>query len=194
MGLLPLTVVSVDRLPDYLLSLGLEILAAAPSTTDTELAGTAFMAAYLSPSQPGFGALNNASLFGSSSLLARMMGSISKILAQASAPPPVSPFGGRGVKRVPRGVQGGPPLLGYGGPVDPGGLSPPCHSGSSLAVFGALFLHFQPPSKFRLSAYPAHFTRNLFFFVGGPDLLPSWLLQSPALLCLVGQIQTRMCP
>ena len=88
MGFLPSVVVPVDRLPDYLLSLGLEILAAAPSTTDTKLAGTAFMAAYLSPSQPGFGALNNASLVGSSSLLARMMGSTSEILAQASAPPP----------------------------------------------------------------------------------------------------------
>ena len=50
MGLQPSTVVPVDRLPDYLLSSGLEILAAAPSPTDIELTGTAFMAAYLSPS------------------------------------------------------------------------------------------------------------------------------------------------
>ena len=45
-------VVPVDRLPDSLLSSGLEILAGlcAPSPTDNTLGGTAFMAAYLSPS------------------------------------------------------------------------------------------------------------------------------------------------
>jgi len=53
MELQPSTVVPVDRLPDYLLSSGLDILAAAPSPTVTELTSMAFMAAYLSPSQPG---------------------------------------------------------------------------------------------------------------------------------------------
>ena len=55
MGLQPLAVVPVDCLPDYLLSSGLDISAAAPLPTVTELKSTAFMAAYLSPSQPGFG-------------------------------------------------------------------------------------------------------------------------------------------
>ena len=113
--------------------------------TDTEFAGTAFMAAYLSPSQPGFGALGSASLIGYSSLSARMMGSTSELSDRASALPPVSPLGGLGIKRVPRGVQGGPPLLGYRGQVDPDGSSPPCRSGSSLVVTGGLVPPLQTP-------------------------------------------------
>jgi hypothetical protein len=53
----PLTIVNIDRLPDYLLNSGLEILSelAALSPTAAAVASTAFMASYLSPSSPGVG-------------------------------------------------------------------------------------------------------------------------------------------
>ena len=55
MGVPPSTVVNIDRLPDYLLNSGLEILAgwAAPLPADAAMAGTASMASYLSPSSSG---------------------------------------------------------------------------------------------------------------------------------------------
>ena len=154
MGLQPSTVVPVDRLPDYLLSSGLDILAAAPSPTVTGLASTAFMAAYLSPSQPG--------------------------------------FGGFGVNRAPRGVQVGPPLSGYGDPVNPDGSFPPRHSSSNLAVTGGS----NPPLSTPVQTPSVGLSRSLHTEPGetveGPNLFPSWLLPPPALLLLVGRIQMRM--
>jgi hypothetical protein len=57
MGVPPSTIVIIDRLPDYLLNSGLEILSdlAAISPTAAAVAGTAFMASYLSPSSLGIG-------------------------------------------------------------------------------------------------------------------------------------------
>jgi hypothetical protein len=87
MGVPPLTVVNIDRLPDYLLTSGVEILAswAAPSPTGAALAGTAFMAAYLSPSSSGVGTSRP---LGPSSSSARPMGGLSSLSASTSAPPP----------------------------------------------------------------------------------------------------------
>jgi hypothetical protein len=87
MGVPPSTVVNIDRLPDYLLNSGLEILAvwAAPSPTDAALANTAFMASYLSPSSSGVGTSRP---LGPSSSSARPMGGLSSLSARASVPPP----------------------------------------------------------------------------------------------------------
>jgi hypothetical protein len=147
-GVLPSTVINIDRLPDYLLNSGLEILAgwAAPLPTDAALAGTAFMASYLSPSSLGVGTLGP---LGPSSLSARPMGGLSSLSARASAPPPLSVLGGFGVPGVPRGdqVQGGPPLSGSGVPADPHGSSPPrCHPSTS-AFIGGLVSMFRTPVR-----------------------------------------------
>jgi hypothetical protein len=122
MGVPPLTVVNIDCLSDYLLNSGLEILAgwAAPSPTNAALAGTAFMASYLSPSSSGVG---TSGPLGPSSSSVRPMGGLSSLSARASALPPVSILGRFGVPGVSRGdqVQGGPPLSGSGVPADPHG-------------------------------------------------------------------------
>ena len=79
-GVPPSMVVYIDRLPDYLLHSGLEILAglAALPPTDAALAGTAFMASYLSPSSSGVCTLGS---LGPSSLSARPMGGLSSLSA-----------------------------------------------------------------------------------------------------------------
>jgi hypothetical protein len=140
------SIVPVDRLPDYLLSLGLDILAGlwAPSPTDAALQGTAFMAACLSPSASGL-PLGGASVsspsvglsaVGPRALLPdRLLGGSSAALARPSAPPPVSSL------RAPV-ISGGPPFSGSRGPVDPGGLSPPLQSSASQFMGGSV-----PPSS-----------------------------------------------
>ena len=133
-------VVPVDRLPDYLLSSGLELMAGlrALSPTDNTFGGMAFMAAYLSPSAsgpPSVGVLRGPSVGASlgpssgggltvvgppASTSAQFMGGLSATPAWISAPPPVS----------------------MGGSCRPGGSSSSCFgrsSGSGQLVSAALF-------------------------------------------------------
>ena len=119
------SVVPVDHLPDHLLSSGLEIMVGlcAPSPTNNTFGGTAFMAAYLSPSASGpplMGTSVASSVGASSGVVssARFMGGSSVVSARLSAPLPASSLGGSA-------VLGGPPFPVSGGPVDPGGSSPP---------------------------------------------------------------------
>jgi hypothetical protein len=55
MGVSALAVISIDRLPNHLLSSGLELMSSlhAPSPTNAEFMGTMFMAAYLLPTVSG---------------------------------------------------------------------------------------------------------------------------------------------
>ena len=148
MGVPPSTVVNIDRLPDYLLTSGLEILAswAAPLLTNAALAGTAFMATYLSPSSSGVGTSRP---LGPSSSSARPMGGLSSLSARTSAPPPVSVLGRFGVPGAPRGdqVHGGPPLLGSGVLADPHGSSPPHPRPSTSTFIGGSFATFRTPIR-----------------------------------------------
>jgi hypothetical protein len=136
------SVVPVDRLPDYLLSSGLEIMAVlrSPSPTDTTVGGMTFMAAYLSSSASG-PPLVGASAGPSVGVLplvvppvpssARFTGGSSAASAWLSAPPPASSVGGYA-------ILGGPPFPVSGGPVDPGGSPPPRHSSSSVFMGGSV--------------------------------------------------------
>jgi hypothetical protein len=120
----------------------LEILAgwAAVSPTDAALAadaalaGTAFMASYLSPSSSGVGTTGPLGPLSSS---AQAMGGLSSLSARVSAPPPLSVSGGFGVPGVLRGVrvQGGSSFSGPG-VADPQGSSSPrrTSTGSSRSL------------------------------------------------------------
>ena len=136
------SVVPVDRLPDYLLSSGLEIMAVlrSPSPTDTTVGGMAFMAGYLSSLASGpplVGASAGPSVGVLPSVVppvpssARFTGGSSAASAWLSAPPPASSLGGYA-------VLGGPPFPVSGGPVDPGGSPPPRRSSSSVFMGGSV--------------------------------------------------------
>ena len=196
MGVPPSTVVNIDRLPDYLLTSGLEILAswAAPSPTGAALAGTAFMAAYLSPSSSGVGTSRP---LGPSSSSARPMGGLSSLSASTSAPPQSLSWAGLVFQGLRVAIKFTGVLLfrdlafrrihmvrPHPTPVPPLRLSS-----------GARFQRSVPLSAIRMSARPNLFTRILGGFVGGLGLLLlSRLLLPPALLRLGGPILTRMCP
>ena len=160
-------VIPVDRLPDSLLSSGLEILAGlcAPSPTDNNLGGTAFMAAYLSPSTsgsplveavvgPSLGALAALPLvsgLAASSSAQSMGGSLAGLPSVSGllAPSPAQFVGGSSATLAWLSVP--PPISSgwgpSGGPVDPGGLSPPLLSSSVNCMGGS-----GPPS----SGTPVH--------------------------------------
>jgi hypothetical protein len=181
----------------------LEILAgwAAVSPTDAALAanaalaGTAFMASYLSPSSSGVGTTGPLGPLSSS---AQAMGGLSSLSARVSAPPPLSVSGGFGVPGVLRGVrvQGGSSFSGPG-VADPQGSSSPrrTSTGSSRSLHtdpGELRGGTRPPPFMAFHTDPGGFG-------GGLGLLPSWLLLPLArlilplaLLRLGGPIPKRM--
>lgn len=151
MGISPSSVLSVDRLPDYLLNSGLEILAGltAPSPTAATLEGTAFLSAYLSPSSSGIGAsssgsgvrsLGGAPPDASSSSSGRAVGGLYDRSGPPPAPPPPYSVGQVPAPLVLDGLSGAPilgpggsaPYPGPGGSSDPSGASPPRHSSPSV--------------------------------------------------------------
>ena len=151
MGISPSSVLSVDRLPDYLLNSGLEILAGltAPSPTAATLEGTAFLSAYLSPSSSGIGAsssgsgvrsLGGAPPDASSSSSGRAVGGLYDRSGPPPAPPPPYSVGQVPAPLVLDGLSGAPilgpggsaPYPGPGGSSDPSGASPPRHSSRSV--------------------------------------------------------------
>lgn len=171
-------VVPVDLLPDYLLNLGLEILArlAAPSSMDAALASMAFMAAYLSTSQSGFGAPGEAPTVCPLSSSARMVGaSLHFWLGFLRLPSRGSAL---------QGLQVDLAILLFsimGGRRIPA-VRPPLAVPSRRHFRGDLFPRSPPLSVIRTSARPDRFTRILGGCVGDLGLLPSWLLPPLALL------------
>ncbi len=128
MGVLASAVVSVDRLPDHLLSSGLELMSAlrAPSLTIAEFMGMMFMAPYLLPtaSVPSSvgGPQNGLSVGGLPvSVLAAAQGNIALHVGSQVGSSVGGPHVGSSV--------GGPPVpLSAAAPVDPGNFSPPRRS------------------------------------------------------------------
>jgi hypothetical protein len=124
MGVLASAVVFVDRLPDHLLLLGLELMLVlrAPSPTNEEFMGTMFMAAYLLPTASGL------SLVGGPQVGLSVGGlTVSALVAAwGNVAPPVgsqvcSSVGGPHVGSS----VGGPPVpLLAAAPVNPGNFSP----------------------------------------------------------------------
>jgi hypothetical protein len=172
MGVSSSAVVSVDRLPDHLLSSGLELMAGlcAPSPTDAEFMGTMFMATYLSPSPQVSSSVGGPSV--SSSVAAR--GNVAPPVSSVGGPhvglsvggppfplsaatwgnvaPPVSCLGGVG-------IQGGPSP---GGPVD-AGVSPPPRRSSELSFRGGS----SPPSALPVRTPYLNSYRPLYSDLGG---------------------------
>jgi hypothetical protein len=128
MGVSALAVVSVDRLPDHLLSLGLELMLVlrAPSPTDAKFMGTMFMARYLLPTASG------PSSVGGPQVGLSVGGLPISALAAAwgNVAPPVGSQVGSSVEGPHVGSSlGGPPVPSSAvAPVDPGNFSPPRRS------------------------------------------------------------------
>jgi hypothetical protein len=123
MGVSALAVVSVDRLPNHLLLLGLELISGlrAPSLTNVEFMGTMFMAAYLLPTASG------PSLVGGPQVGSSVGGPLVSALAAAwgNVAPPVGSQVGLSVGGPHVGLYvGGPPVpLSAAAPIDPGSLA-----------------------------------------------------------------------
>jgi hypothetical protein len=128
MGVLASAVISVDRLPDHLLSSGLELMSVlhAPSPTDAKFMGMLFMAAYLLPTASGLPSVGGPQV---SSLLGGLPVFALAAAGGKIAPPVGSQVGSSvGVPHVGSSV-GGPPVPSSAvAPVNPGDFSPPRQS------------------------------------------------------------------
>ncbi len=155
MGVSALAVVSVNRLPNHLLLLGLELMLGlrAPSPTDAKFMGTMFMAVYLLPTASG------PSLVGGPQVGSSVGGPPFSALAAAwgNVAPPVGSQVGLSVGGPHIGSSvGGPPVpLSAAAPANPGSFFLPRWS---LAFFfpGDLASPLAPPIRNPyLSSYPS---------------------------------------